>query len=286
MRPIIERFVRVETHALTERSYPPAARKVGVRLHVLCAMARTRQRPVTEGAKRALCRIGLVGDSKFVKRTRNILIESGIEVAWVQRPGAKALDDPQAPEHLNALVASCPSDSGGDSMVGRLCEQWPQLPIVVVVAAIGEKTARTMLRAGARGIVLEEELEQALAPALRAAQVGQIAIPRSGRRQIFRPVLSHRENTVLAMVAFGRSNTEIAVALHVEESTVKSHLGSLFAKLGVRSREEAAAVVLDGDSQANSGILAVTDQQQRPGKPNAAKRRPPRKPTSGERLAS
>ena len=42
---------------------------------------------------------------------------------------------------------------------------------------------------------------------------------------------------------------------------MKSHLGSLFAKLGVRSREDAAAVVLDGESQIASGVLAVTDQQ-------------------------
>ena len=246
-------------------------------------MARTRsQRPVTRRANRSLCRIGLRGDLAFVDRATSAVAGSGIEVARIEQPGKKVSPKASAAQGIDALVASISSEADGDSEARRLCEELPELPIVVVVDAIGESTARTMLRAGVRGIVLGGELEEALAPAVRATQVGQISIPRSGRRQVFRPVLSHRENTVLAMVALGRSNTQIADSLNLEESTVKSHLGSLFAKLGVRSREEAAAAVFDGDSQIASGVLAVTDQQPHPEKPKSKRRAKP----SGKRLVS
>ena len=65
------------------------------------------------------------------------------------------------------------------------------------------------------------------------------------RRTVVRPAFSHREKQVLALVARGYQNREIASRLFLAESTVKSHLGTSFAKLGVRSRKEAAAVLLD-----------------------------------------
>jgi DNA-binding NarL/FixJ family response regulator len=128
------------------------------------------------------------------------------------------------------------------STIRRLCERVSGVPVVVVVESIGEGVARAMITAGARGVVLRAELDQALAPTLRAARTGQLSIPQPGRRQIFPPALSHRESAVLAKVALGQTNAEIAASLFLAESTVKSHLRSVFAKLGVSSREEAAAV--------------------------------------------
>jgi DNA-binding CsgD family transcriptional regulator len=58
---------------------------------------------------------------------------------------------------------------------------------------------------------------------------------------------SLREKQVLQLVADGLTNAEIACRLFLSESTVKSHLSSSFRKLGVSSRSEAAAVVLDAD---------------------------------------
>jgi DNA-binding NarL/FixJ family response regulator len=56
-------------------------------------------------------------------------------------------------------------------------------------------------------------------------------------------VRSRREEDVLALVADGRTNGEIAVALGLRESTVECHLRNLFAKLGVANRTEAAATL-------------------------------------------
>jgi hypothetical protein len=62
---------------------------------------------------------------------------------------------------------------------------------------------------------------------------------------------------VLGQVAAGLTNSEIAESLFLSESTVKSHLSSAFAKLGVRSRKEAAALVLDPDQGPDARVLAT-----------------------------
>lgn len=238
-------------------------------------MARTRsQRPVSRRANRSLCRIGLRGDLAFVDRARSALAGSGIEVASIESDGKRPADA-IAREELDVLITSDSEPTeDGISGVQSLCAQGA-FRVVVVTNSIDEGVTLAMLRAGARGIVLSDDLERALAPTVRATHAGQVAIPRSARHQIFRPVLSHRENTVLAMVSLGRSNTQIAAGLHIEESTVKSHLRSLFAKLGVRSREEATAAVFDGASQIPPGVMAVTDQNPRPEEPKPTGRTKP-----------
>ncbi len=58
------------------------------------------------------------------------------------------------------------------------------------------------------------------------------------------PHLTHREQEVLAFLTVGKTNREIAAELHVSVPTVKSHLSSIFPKLGVSNRTEAAVVGL------------------------------------------
>jgi DNA-binding CsgD family transcriptional regulator len=60
------------------------------------------------------------------------------------------------------------------------------------------------------------------------------------------------------MVVLGLTNAEIAQKLFVTEASVKAHLTSAFAKLGVRSREAAAALILDPDAGYGPGILRIT----------------------------
>jgi DNA-binding NarL/FixJ family response regulator len=199
------------------------------------------------------------GDRTFVERAMSALSGSGIEVPLIESD-VKHSAELLTQEGLDVFVISMPGRArDGISDIQSLCAH-RAFPVVVVISPIDKEVTQTMLQTGALGVVLSDELENSLAPTIRATHARQVAIPRSVRHQIFRPVLSSRENTVLAMVALGRSNTQIADSLHVEESTVKSHIRSLFAKLGVRSRKDAAAAVFDGDRQLAPGVLAVTDQ--------------------------
>jgi DNA-binding CsgD family transcriptional regulator len=65
------------------------------------------------------------------------------------------------------------------------------------------------------------------------------------RASVERPTFSHRERQVLTYVSQGLTNAQIADELFLSESTIKSHLSSAFAKFGVRSRREAAALFLE-----------------------------------------
>jgi DNA-binding NarL/FixJ family response regulator len=130
-----------------------------------------------------------------------------------------------------------------------------------VVVAMPDDAAnapmRRALRAGAAGIVLESELERALAPTARAVAAGQLAVPSSLRSQIAPRALSHREKQILALVVLGLTNRQIADELFLAESTVKTHLSSAFGKLDAHSRADATARILDPESGYGVGILSL-----------------------------
>src|SRR3954447_4277092 len=72
--------------------------------------------------------------------------------------------------------------------------------------------------------------------------------------------LLHREKQVLALVAMGYTNGEVAAKLCLAESTVKTHLSSCFDKLGVRSRREAAALVADESNGVGTRVVEITQE--------------------------
>ena len=113
------------------------------------------------------------------------------------------------------------------------------------------------MEVGADGLVLAERAGDTLAPAVRAACAGLLVLPQEWRLRIAKPLLSQREKQVLALVTVGLSNQKVAEKLLVTESTVKSHLTSIYAKLGVRGRSEATALVLDVENGLATGILAI-----------------------------
>jgi DNA-binding NarL/FixJ family response regulator len=129
----------------------------------------------------------------------------------------------------------------------RLCRE-PNVPAVVVISppATGAGVRRT-LDAGADALVFEPELESTLVTTICAVASGQTVVPGKLRAGVERPTLSHREHQVLTLVRQGLTNAEIAERLYLAESTVKSHLASVFTKLGVHSRKEAVAVFIDLD---------------------------------------
>jgi DNA-binding NarL/FixJ family response regulator len=130
-------------------------------------------------------------------------------------------------------------------------------PLVVVVITTFDLDEHVYgaLRAGARGFLLKDAGPELLVQAVRLAADGQALIAPSVTVRLLRafadvptgrpapqPIspVTAREEEVLLAVARGLTNTEIADALHISLSTVKSHLASLMAKLGARNRVEIA----------------------------------------------
>jgi DNA-binding NarL/FixJ family response regulator len=145
-------------------------------------------------------------------------------------------------------------------------------PLVVVVddSAAGDRAlVRDLVGRGVRAVVPASRAEDALAVSVEATLAGQISLP-ADVGGAARPMLTVREKQVLAMVVLSFTNGEIAQKLYVSESTVKSHLSSAFAKLGVRSRSAAAEAILDPVNGLGTGILAIVGGDPTPGRADSA----------------
>ena len=148
---------------------------------------------------------------------------------------------------------------GLDGLAATRALAGPDVPdpmaVVVITTFDLDEYVYAALRAGARGFLLKDAGPALLSQAVRAAADGEALIaptvtrrllgalagsgPAAPPRQPTEPLTS-REEEVLAAVAQGRTNNEIAVELHIAVSTVKTHITSLLGKLGVRNRVEIA----------------------------------------------
>lgn len=161
-------------------------------------------------------------------------------------------------ESPDAIALGCaPSPRELGNAFARIRSIAPQAPIVVICADGGSRAVRAILESGAAGMVLEHDIERALAPTLAATAANQSCFPMQPGGEVQRPLLSMREKQVLGMVVLGFSNGEIAARLFVADTTIKSHLNSAYRKLGVRNRGEAAAAILDPDGGLGTGILTI-----------------------------
>ncbi|CAL9602531.1 Transcriptional regulatory protein LiaR [Streptomyces sp. enrichment culture] len=104
------------------------------------------------------------------------------------------------------------------------------------------------IEAGATGYLLKAERPEELFAAIHAAATGRTVLSRpgpgraAGRDRATRPPLTARERDILAQLSQGLGNRDIARALFISESTVKTHLGRIYDKLGVDTRAGAVAV--------------------------------------------
>jgi len=150
---------------------------------------------------------------------------------------------------------------GGLEAIERILAQWPQMAIVILTTYNEDELMIHGLRAGARGFLLKDTGRQTLFHTIRAAARGEMLLqpeimkrvmahtgadqPTEGQGEAgAQGTLSERELEVLAAVARGDRNKEIALQLGITERTVKAHLTNVYNKLGVDSRAAAVSVAL------------------------------------------
>jgi DNA-binding NarL/FixJ family response regulator len=129
--------------------------------------------------------------------------------------------------------------------------------VLVVVPDVEADEVADLLSLGADGLLLEHDLEAALAPVVRSLVSGQVSIPAVLRELVQPPGLTHREREVLALALAGLSNAEIGRRLVISANTVRSHLASAFRRLGVPSRRELARPALVSDEVLRTAVQAT-----------------------------
>jgi DNA-binding NarL/FixJ family response regulator len=127
----------------------------------------------------------------------------------------------------------------------------PPLPTVALVEVSDAAVVSAALRAGVRGVISREAGAEEIEAAVQAVHAGLVVMPPEFVAQLLPAVqavaealaepLSERELEVLALLVEGLSNKLIAHRLAISEHTVKTHVTSILAKLGVASRTEAVS---------------------------------------------
>jgi len=221
-----------------------------------------------------MIRVLIADDQAIVRGGFRVLLESepDLEIVGEAQDGEQAvalarrraadvvLMDVRMP-HLDGLEAT-------RQLAGPQVAPEDHVDVIVVTTFDLDEYVFGALRAGAAGFLLKDAQPEVLVDAIRAVASGKgLVDPVVTRRLIARfaelapdparaaalTSLSEREREVLLQVASGRSNAEIARVLTVEESTVKTHVSAVLAKLDLRSRVQAVILAYESGLVTPSG---------------------------------
>jgi NarL family two-component system response regulator LiaR len=144
-------------------------------------------------------------------------------------------------------------DMDGATTTRLIRKQSPQVQVLALTSFKEELLVQSALQAGAIGYLLKDVSADELAQAIRAAHAGRSTLSPEAAQALVHATsqppapgidLTERELEVLTLMVDGLNNTQIAARLTVSSSTVKSHVSSILAKLGVASRTEAVSLAL------------------------------------------
>ncbi|MGM7669241.1 response regulator [Microbacterium sp. A93] len=135
----------------------------------------------------------------------------------------------------------------GVTTIGHLRERYPDLKIVALTSSTDAATVNAAMSAGVNGYLLKNASPEQVAEAVRTAARGQAHIDpqiamtvANSARGSTQAILSERETEVVALVAQGLSNQEIADTLFISERTARTHVSHVISKLGLNSRIQVA----------------------------------------------
>jgi DNA-binding NarL/FixJ family response regulator len=140
----------------------------------------------------------------------------------------------------------------GIAATGKIRAELPDVEVIALTSVLEDASVSGAVRAGAIGYLLKNTEADDLGRAIKAAADGQVQLAPEAAIRLMREVrapespeaLTERETEVLKLVARGKANKQIAHELFVGEKTVKAHVSSILAKLGVQSRTQAALYAL------------------------------------------
>lgn len=209
---------------------------------------------VTSGSDQPV--VGLASEGPYGVRPRQLMQDAGFELSF--DCDVATLSECSRLPAADIVVIAGPVRSRDWIALRTLKGLLRRAPVVAWAPKGAGRVVRQALDRGLDGLVWESSCDSALELTIRSVHAGQIVVPRDVLRQLAPPELTNREKQVLGLVVMGLSNSEIASKLYLTESTVKSHLGTAYAKLEVRSRAEAARLIADPTSGHGTGILAIT----------------------------
>ncbi|MDP9185184.1 MAG: response regulator transcription factor [Actinomycetota bacterium] len=208
-------------------------------------------------------RILIVDDHALVRRGMSYVVKEGFPDAEVleAESSAAALEALRTSGKVDiALVDVRMPDLDGLELLRAVKAEWADMPVIMLSTYENAPYVKRALADGAAGYLLKDATPEDLSQAINVAMSGSgnVLSPRviqnlfedqeasnsasNGRRSEYS--LTQREHDILALLAEGRSNREIAGRLYLSEKTVKAHLAAIFRKLGVTNRTQAAMMAV------------------------------------------
>jgi two-component system NarL family response regulator len=191
-------------------------------------------------------RVMLVDDHPAFRKGMAALItsEPGLEVVAQTGDGSEALELYRAKKPDVVLMDLRLPGMGGVEAILAIRKEFPEARVIVLTTFDTDEDIYRAMQSGAKSFLLKDTPEDELATTIRAVHAGEKVLAEKMAKRLAdrqqRANLSEREMDVLQFLIKGRSNKEIASSLFVSEDTVKAHLKTLFAKLHVQDRTEAA----------------------------------------------
>ena len=203
-------------------------------------------------------RVLIVDDHEIVREGLQILLseEPDFEVVGAAADGAAAVALAEAKKPDVIIMDLVMPGLDGIESTRRILGSNPEARVVVLTTFADDQRVREAIRAGAIGYLLKDVLKADLVRALRDAAVGRPSLHPEVQQHLMREVagrtssspeqapphvrLTEREFSILRLIAEGRSNKEIAAALYLTEGTIKGYVSTIFDKLGVKDRTQAA----------------------------------------------
>jgi DNA-binding NarL/FixJ family response regulator len=198
----------------------------------------------------------LVDDHEVVRLGLITLLEDLPWVRVVAEAGSAAEAIQVVERHQPDVVVMdirMPGESGLDACQ-EITGRWPDIKVVMLTSFVDDDMIFQAIQAGASGYVLKQVGNESLIGALDAVRRGEALLDPVVTQRVLKRVretetdrqaaafrdLSAREMEILAQVAEGKSNIEIAEALFLSEKTARNHVSAILSKLGFSNRIEAA----------------------------------------------
>ena len=195
----------------------------------------------------------LIADDHYIVRQglATLLVpRNGMQVVGEAATGAEAVDMALTLQPDVILMDMIMPELDGAAAIMRIKAQNPAARILVLTSFGEREKVAAALQAGAAGYLLKDSSPDDLFAAIRSVHRGNLVIPQELARDLMQPQapapkssqFTARELDVLRLLVQGKSNPEIAQALYISATTVRSHVTAILTKLNVANRTQAALV--------------------------------------------